>query len=156
MTVLNKYILTFLMSMVPVIELRGAVPFGVGMDLPLLPVLIVSVAGNMLPVPFIALFIRRIFGFLRRRSLRLDALVTKIEDRARKKARKIKKYETLGLFILVAIPLPGTGAWTGALVGALLNIRLKWLLPAIFAGVVTAGVIMSVLTYGAGALIGLV
>jgi uncharacterized membrane protein len=156
MTVLNKYILTFLMSMVPVIELRGAVPFGVGMDLPLLPVLIVSVVGNMLPVPFIALFIRRIFGFLRRRSLRLDALVTKIEDRARKKARKIKKYETLGLFILVAIPLPGTGAWTGALVGALLNIRLKWLLPAVFAGVVTAGVIMSVLTYGAGALIGLV
>ena len=156
MTVLTKYILTFLMSMVPVIELRGAVPFGVGMDLPLLPVLIVSVVGNMLPVPFIALFIRRIFAFLRRRSLRLDALVTKIEDRARKKARKIKKYETLGLFILVAIPLPGTGAWTGALVGALLNIRLKWLLPAIFAGVVTAGVIMSILTYGAGALIGLV
>ncbi len=156
MTLLNKYILTFLMSMVPVIELRGAVPFGVGMDLPLLPVLIVSVVGNMLPVPFIALFIRRIFAFLRRRSLRLDALVTKIEDRARKKARKIKKYETLGLFILVAIPLPGTGAWTGALVGALLNIRLKWLLPAIFAGVVTAGVIMSILTYGAGALIGLV
>ena len=156
MTVLNKYILTFLMSMVPVIELRGAVPFGVGMDLPLLPVLIVSVVGNMLPVPFIALFIRRIFSFLRRRSLRLDALVTKIEDRARKKARKIKKYETLGLFVLVAIPLPGTGAWTGALVGALLNIRLKWLLPAIFAGVVTAGVIMSILTYGAGALIGLV
>ena len=156
MTVLNKYILTFLMSMVPVIELRGAVPFGVGMDLPLLPVLIVSVVGNMLPVPLIALFIRRIFAFLRRRSLRLDALVTKIEDRARKKARKIKKYETLGLFILVAIPLPGTGAWTGALVGALLNIRLKWLLPAIFAGVVTAGVIMSILTYGAGALIGLV
>jgi uncharacterized membrane protein len=156
MTVLNKYILTFLMSMVPVIELRGAVPFGVGMDLPLLPVLIVSVVGNMLPVPFIALFIRRIFAFLRRRSLRLDALVTRIEDRARKKARKIKKYETLGLFILVAIPLPGTGAWTGALVGALLNIRLKWLLPAVFAGVVTAGVIMSILTYGAGALIGLV
>lgn len=156
MTVLNKYILTFLMSMVPVIELRGAVPFGVGMDLPLLPVLIVSVVGNMLPVPFIALFIRRIFAFLRRRSLRLDALVTKIEDRARKKARKIKKYETLGLFVLVAIPLPGTGAWTGALVGALLNIRLKWLLPAIFAGVVTAGVIMSILTYGAGALLGIV
>ena len=156
MTVLNKYILTFLMSMVPVIELRGAVPFGVGMDLPLLPVLIVSVVGNMLPVPFIALFIRRIFAFLRRRSLRLDALVTKIEDRARKKARKIKKYETLGLFVLVAIPLPGTGAWTGALVGALLNIRLKWLLPAIFAGVVTAGVIMSILTDGVGALIGLV
>ena len=156
MTVLTKYILTFFMSMVPVIELRGAVPFGVGMDLPLLPVLIVSVVGNMLPVPFIALFIRRIYGFLRRRSQRLDALVSKIEDRAHKKARRIKKYETLGLFILVAIPLPGTGAWTGALVGALLNIRLKWLLPAIFAGVVTAGVIMSILTYGAGALIGLV
>ena len=153
---LGKYILVFLISMVPLIELRGGVPFAVGMGLPYFESLIVCVAANMLPVPFIALFIRRIFAFLRRRSLRLDALVTKIEDRARKKARKIKKYETLGLFVLVAIPLPGTGAWTGALVGALLNIRLKWLLPAIFAGVVTAGVIMSILTYGAGALIGLV
>ena len=156
MSTAAKYLLTFLTAMVPVIELRGAVPLGVGMDLPLLPVLIVAVVGNMLPVPFIALFIRRIFGFLRTKSHKLDRMVSKIEERARKKARKIKKYETLGLFILVAIPLPGTGAWMGALIGSLLNIRLKWLLPAILAGVVTAGVIMCIISYGAGALIGIV
>ena len=156
MSIGAKYLLTFLTAMVPVIELRGAVPLGVGMDLPLLPVLIVAVAGNMLPVPFIALFIRKIFAFLRTKHHKLDQVVSKIEERARKKARKIKKYETLGLFILVAIPLPGTGAWTGALIGALLNIRLKWLLPAILAGVITAGVIMCMISYGTGALLGIV
>lgn len=156
MSTLTKCLLVFLMSMVPVIELRGAVPFGVGLDLPLPVVFGLSVLGNMLPVPFIALFIRRIFAFLRSKSLKLDRIVTNIETRARQKARRIKKIETLGLYLFVALPLPGTGAWTGALIGALLNIRLKWLIPAIFAGVITAGVIMCILSYGAGALFGLV
>ena len=156
MSVIGKYLLVFLTAMAPIIELRGAVPFGVGMDLPVLPVLIVSVLGNMVPVPFIALFIRRIFAFLRKKSHWLNDIVSKIEERARKKAKTVKKYELLGLYILVAIPLPGTGAWTGALVGALLNIRLKLLIPAVFAGVVTAGIIMCVISYGASALIGLV
>ena len=156
MTVIGKYLLVFLTAMAPIIELRGAVPFGVGMDLPVLPVLIVSVLGNMVPVPFIALFIRRIFAFLRRKSHWLNDIVTKIEERAHKKAKTVKKYELLGLYILVAIPLPGTGAWTGALVGSLLNIRLKLLIPTVFAGVVTAGIIMCVISYGASALIGLV
>ena len=156
MSVIGKYLLVFLTAMAPIIELRGAVPFGVGMDLPVLPVLIVSVLGNMVPVPFIALFIRRIFAFLRKKSHWLNDIVSKIEERARKKAKTVKKYELLGLYILVVIPLPGTGAWTGALVGALLNIRLKLLIPAVFAGVVTAGIIMCVISYGASALIGLV
>lgn len=156
MSVIGKYLLVFLTAMAPIIELRGAVPFGVGMDLPVLPVLIVSVLGNMVPVPFIALFIRRIFAFLRKKSHWLNDIVSKIEERARKKAKTVKKYELLGLYILVAIPLPGTGAWTGALVGALLNIRLKLLIPTVFAGVVTAGIIMCLISYGASALIGLV
>ena len=99
-------------------------------------------------------------GFTSRAQLKkvpkLDKIALWLEARAAKNSDKVNKYATLGLFVFVALPLPGTGAWTGALVGALLNIRLKWLLPAIFAGVVTAGVIMSILTYGAGALIGLV
>ena len=93
---------------------------------------------------------------MRKKSHWLNDIVTKIEERARKKAKTVKKYELLGLYILVAIPLPGTGAWTGALVGALLNIRLKLLMPAVFAGVVTAGIIMCLISYGASALIGLV
>lgn len=151
-----KYLLTFLVSMAPIVELRGAVPFGVGMGLRVLPVLIVCIIGNMIPVPFIALFIRKIFAFLRSRSKKLDDLVSKIELRAHEKAKTIKKYERWGLYIFVAIPLPGTGAWTGALIGALMNMRLKYMIPVIFAGVVTAGIIMTIISYGAGALIGLV
>ena len=137
-----KYLLTFLVSMAPIVELRGAVPFGVGMGLRVLPVLIVCIIGNMIPVPFIALFIRRIFAFLRSRSKKLDDLVSKIELRAHEKAKTIKKYERWGLYIFVAIPLPGTGAWTGALLAALLNMRLKDAFPSIAIGVVTAGLIM--------------
>ena len=156
MSVGLKYLLTFFVSMAPIVELRGAVPFGVGMGLHVLPVLAVCIIGNMIPVPFIALFIRRIFAFLRSRSKKLDDLVSKIELRAHEKAKTIKKYERWGLYIFVAIPLPGTGAWTGALIGALMNMRLKYMIPVIFAGVVTAGIIMTIISYGAGALIGLV
>ncbi|MBR2472565.1 MAG: small multi-drug export protein [Clostridia bacterium] len=138
--------------MVPVIELRGAIPYGLAFGLPLPLVLIVSVLGNMVPVPFIALFIRKIFVWMRKTSRRLDDIVTKLEERAHKKAKTVQKYKLLGLYILVAIPLPGTGAWTGSLVGALLDIRLKYLIPVVFAGVLTAGIIMSLISYGAGAL----
>ena len=149
---LLHYLMTFGISMVPVIELRGAIPYGLGFDLPLPFVLAVSVLGNMVPVPFIALFIRRIFAWMRVKSPKLDKLVTKLEARAHEKAKTVQKYELLGLFILVAIPLPGTGAWTGSLVGALMDIRLKYLIPIVFAGVLTAGIIMCLISYGAGAL----
>lgn len=136
------------MSMLPVVELRGSVPFGVGMDLPLIPVLIVSILGNMVPVPFIILFIRKIFEWMKKKSQKLGAIANKLEERAAKKGDVLVKYEMLGLFILVAIPLPGTGAWTGALVAAMFNLRMKNALPAIFLGVVTAGLIMSVVSWG--------
>ena len=140
----------FALSMVPVIELRGAVPLGVAMDLPLWMVLAVSVLGNMVPVPFIILFIRYIFAWLRKKSAFFENLVSKLEHRAQEKAKLLYRYELLGLFILVAIPLPGTGAWTGALVAALLDIRVKVAVPVIFAGVLTAGIIMMILSYGLG------
>ena len=148
MSVLLKYLCVFGMSMLPIVELRGSVPFGVGMDLPLIPVLLVSIFGNMIPVPFIILFIRKIFEWMKKKSQKLGSVAQKLEERAAKKGDVLVKYEMLGLFILVAIPLPGTGAWTGALVAAMFNLRLKNALPAILLGVITAGLIMSVLSWG--------
>ena len=143
-----------LFAMLPVVELRGAVPIGLGLGLPHIPVLIVSIVANMIPVPFIILGARRVFRWVRCRSERLEQMVSRLERRAAKKAALVRKYELLGLYVLVAVPLPGTGAWTGALVAAVLNLRLKTAFPAIFAGVVTAGVITFVLSLGVGAVIG--
>ena len=148
MSAFIKYLCVFGMSMLPIVELRGSVPFGVGMDLPLIPVLIVSIIGNMIPVPFIILFIRKIFDWMKKHSKKLGAIAEKLETRAAAKGDMLVKYEMLGLFILVAIPLPGTGAWTGALVAAMFNLRLKNALPAITLGVITAGLIMSIVSWG--------
>lgn len=153
MNLLLKYLSVLGMAALPVVELRGAVPYGVALDLPLLSVLTVSVIGNMLPVPFIMLFIRQIFAWMKTKSKRLRALAEKLEARAQAKGDILVKYETLGLFILVAIPLPGTGAWTGSLIAALFNLRIRHAVPTIFFGVVTAGLIMSVLSYGVDMLI---
>lgn len=153
MNLLLKYLSVLGMAALPVVELRGAVPYGVALDLPLLSVLIVSVIGNMLPVPFIMLFIRQIFAWMKTKNRRLRALAEKLEARAQAKGDILVKYETLGLFILVAIPLPGTGAWTGSLIAALFNLRIRHAVPTIFFGVVTAGLIMSVLSYGVDMLI---
>ena len=152
MSVFVKYITVFAISMLPILELRAALPWGVVNQLPLLPTLITAVVGNMLPVPFIILFIRRIFDWMKKKSARLGAIAAKMEKKAESKRDILVRYETLGLFILVAIPLPGTGAWTGALVAAIFNLRLKNALPAIFFGVVAAGLIMTAISYGLGAL----
>ena len=138
--------------MTPILELRGALPWAVGNQLPLLPSLITAIVGNMLPVPFIILFIRQIFAWMKKKSPRLGAIAGKMEQKAENKREILVKYELLGLFILVALPLPGTGAWTGALVAAIFDLRLKTALPAIFLGVVTAGLIMTAISYGLGAL----
>lgn len=149
-TVFGKLLLTFGTAMVPVLELRGAIPVGVGMlGRSALPsVYLAAVLGNMLPVPFIIVYIRRIFQWLRRRSRRLDGLVTRLETKAHLKGRMVTRYKYLGLCILVAIPLPGTGAWTGALVAAFLDMRLRSAVPAIFLGVVIAGILVSLVTGG--------
>ena len=152
-TVLGKLIMTFGISMLPVLELRGAIPVGVASGLEYKLVLLVSVIGNLVPVPFIIIFIRKIFKWARKKSESLNSLVTKFETRAAKKAATVIKYEFWGLVILVAIPLPGTGAWTGALVAAMLDMRLKNALPAIALGVVIAGLIVTFVTYGATILI---
>ena len=110
--------------------------------------LIVAIIGNMIPVPFIILFIRKIFRWMREKSDRLDGVVRYFEQKADSKADRVRKYEKLGLYLFVAIPAPGTGAWTGALIAAMLDIRLRSALPTIFLGVCTAGLIVTLLTVG--------
>lgn len=149
---MKDILLTFLVAMVPVVELRGAIPFGVVRGLNIWTAIIASVLGNLVPVPFIILFIRRIFAWMRAHMPKLDGLVTRMEKKAEKNRAAVEKYAFWGLAILVAIPLPGTGAWTGALVAAMMEMRLKRAFPAIVIGVVIAGVIVSVVTYGARAI----
>lgn len=148
-TFIGKIILTLLWAMVPVVELRGAIPIGVGLGLPLWLSIVVSVVGNLIPVPFIILFIRQIFKWMRRVNKTFARIVDKMEEKANKHRDKVTRYGFWGLFILVAIPLPGTGAWTGALVAAIMELRFKTALPAIFAGVIGAAIIVSFVTYGA-------
>lgn len=146
-TVFGKILLTFGTAMVPVIELRGAIPVGVAAGLPPAVACAAAILGNLLPVPFIMLLIRRIFDWLRDTRF-FGPKIAALERRAHLKGRIVRKYRLAGLVILVAIPLPGTGAWTGALVAALLDIRLRNALPAIFAGLLIAGGIITVLTLG--------
>ena len=145
---MGKVISTLLISMVPVIELRGAIPIAAAQGMNPWEAMLISVIGNMVPVPFIIVFIRSIFKWLRTKSERLDAMVTRLENKASLKAEKVQKYEKFGLFIFVGSPLPGTGAWTGALIAAMLDMRLKDSVPMIFLGVVAAGFIVTMITLG--------
>ena len=149
---MKDILLTFLVAMVPVVELRGAIPFGVVRGLNLWTAIIASILGNLIPVPFIILFIRKIFAWMRAHMPKLDGLVIRMEKKAEKNRAAVEKYAFWGLVILVAIPLPGTGAWTGALVAAMMEMRLKRAFPAIAIGVAIAGVIVSVITYGVQAI----
>ena len=152
-TVWGNILMTFLISMVPVIELRGAIPAAVLAGLDIRVALIVAIVGNLVPVPFIIVFIRKIFKWLRQKSRWLGDMVRRMEEKADAKKAQVLRYEFWGLLLLVAIPLPGTGAWTGALVAAMLDMQLKRAFPAIAAGVVVAGLIVTIATYGISVLI---
>lgn len=152
-TLWGQILLTLLISMVPIIELRGAIPVATGAGLDWKIAILVAVIGNMIPVPFIIIFIKKIFALMRKASPKLDGVVTKLENKAFSKKDVIDKYGPWGLFIFVAIPLPGTGAWTGSLIAAMLDIPLKKAFPAVALGVVTAGIIVAFVSYGAAALI---
>lgn len=152
-TLLGQIILTFLISMVPIVELRGAIPIATGAGLDWRIAILVAIIGNMIPVPFIIIFIKKIFALMRRMSSKLDGVVTKLENKAFSKRDVIDKYGPWGLYLFVAIPLPGTGAWTGSLIAAMLDIPLKKAFPAVACGVVTAGIIVAFVSYGAAALI---
>ena len=145
---LGAYFVTLIVSMIPVIELRGAIPLGVGLGLDPLDAMWVSMLGNMLPVPFIILFIRPIFKWMTKKSEKLGRLVERLEAKAEGKWEQVHKYQFFGLAIFVGIPLPGTGAWTGALIAAVMGMRLRSALPSILLGVLMAGFLVTGITYG--------
>ena len=144
---LRHYLYVFICSMAPLIELRGSIIIGAGLDLPWVPTYLVSVIGNMLPVPFILLFIRRILAWMHT-TPHLHGIAEWLEKKAHSKSDQVLRFASVGLALFVAIPLPGTGAWTGALIAALLDMRMKYSLPSIFAGVLAAGLIVSGVSYG--------
>lgn len=146
--IVKNILLTLLMSAVPVIELRGGIPYGLALGLEWWEVYPAAVIGNMLPTPFIMLGVRWAFSWLRKISHRFERLVSKMEEKAAKNAKLVEKYELLGLCILVAIPLPGTGAWTGTLVAAMLEMRIRHALPVILVGVLIAGAIVTLASMG--------
>ncbi|MBD5119042.1 MAG: small multi-drug export protein [Clostridiales bacterium] len=139
--------------MIPVVELRGGIPFGVAAGLPVWAAFLAAMIGNLIPVPFIIVYIRRILQWTRKKLPRLNSLVDALERKAHLKGRRVTKYKYLGLAIFVAIPLPGTGAWTGSLAAAFLDMPLRRAIPSVIAGVVVAGLAISILTYGVASLI---
>ena len=141
-----KEVIVFVVSMIPVLELRGSILAAGFLKMEFLSTFIIAVIGNMAPIPFILLFIDKIFGWLK--NTRLKNAVEKLEKRALSKSDQIKKYGKFGLFLFVAIPLPGTGAWTGALAASLLRMKPKESIWPIFFGVVTAGLVMSLISFG--------
>ena len=141
-----NYVYVLIISMVPIIELRGALPVASILNMPFLPSLIVSIIGNLLPIPFILWLITHICNWLK--TTRAFAWFPAfLERKVEKNKYKVTKYANWGLFIFVAIPLPGTGAWTGALIASFLDFKFKDALLSIFGGVVTAGIIMTIISY---------
>lgn len=136
------------LSMLPVVELRGGIPLGAGMGLPAWLAYLAAVAGNMLPVPFIVLFVRKAFARLSGKSPLLRDFISRLEAKAHVKGRLVQKYRHFGLVVLVAVPLPGTGAWTGAMAAAFLDMRLRDAVRDIFIGVLAAGLIVTCAAYG--------
>ncbi len=140
-------LVAFLISLCPILELRGGMIAARILDMNFIEAFIICFTGNMIPIPFILLFIRKIFKFMRRFKF-FSKIVDKLEARSEKKKETIVKYKEWGLLLFVAIPLPGTGGWTGSLIAALMDLRIKKCLPIISLGVFIAGLIMSFFTYG--------
>lgn len=142
--------------MAPVSELRGAIPVGLAADIPVALLYPACVLANLIPVPFIMLFLRKVLSWMQRCGGFLQRCADWLIRRGTNKSALVKKYEMLGLYLLVAVPLPGTGAWTGALVAALLGRRVKHALPVIGAGVATAGILVLLICRGVIHIAGLV
>ena len=137
----------FVISLLPILECRGGMIAARLLEMPFLKAFVICYLGNMLPIPFIILFIKKIFEFLLRFKF-FEKIIVKLEGKTERNKEKVLRYKSWGLFLFVAIPLPGTGGWTGALMAALLDIDMKRSLPIIALGVFIAGLIMSFFTYG--------
>lgn len=147
----KKYLIVFFVSMVPIIELRGAIPYAVGLGLPLLPSYIIAIIGNMIPVPFIFLFARKVLVWGSTKKY-IGKFFTWCLKKGEKGGEKLKQSAGKGLYIalliFVGIPLPGTGAWTGTLAASLLNMDFKKSTLSVMGGVILAGIIMGILSLG--------
>lgn len=145
---LSPEIIIFLISLLPVLELRGGLIAAALLGVDWVVAFPICVIGNALPIPFILLFIRKIFDFIKRTNfLWMGKLVEKLDAHAQKKSRGVEAASFWGLFAFVAIPLPGTGGWTGALIANILNVKFKRASWIIALGILTAGIITSIITY---------
>ena len=144
---LNKNIIIFLISLMPILELRGGLIAASLLKLKLFPSFIICFIGNIIPIPFIIYFITPLFNKLKKTKF-LNKFVTKLENKANNKKASIEKSEFIGLLLFVGIPLPGTGAWTGSLIAAMINMDKKKAIIASILGVTLAGIIMSIFSYG--------
>ena len=143
----GKEVIVFLISMIPILELRGALLVaGPLLGVPVATAIPLSIIGNIIPVPFILLLITPIFGWMKGTKL-FKPMVDKLEAKEMSKSDKIEKYEFWGLVLFVGIPLPGTGAWTGSLIASLLGIKFKKAFPAVVLGILIATVIMWFISY---------
>lgn len=142
-----KEVVAFIISMVPILELRGGLIAASLIGIGVVKAIIICIIGNIIPIPFILFFITPIFNYMKKTSL-FRPLVEKLEQKSMAKSDQIKKYEFWGLALFVGIPLPGTGAWTGALIAALLGIDIKKASLSIFVGILIATVIMTIISYG--------
>ncbi len=161
MQILLKELLNFLSieftvmltAALPIIELRGAIPVGVSLGLSPIHATILAFIGSMIPVPFILFTIRPIFKYLKTKKT-FKSFINKLTDSSTNNSEKIRKYGIVGLILLVAIPLPGTGVWSGSLAAALMDLRFKWAFPAIMVGNLIAGIIIMILSHGVITVIG--
>lgn len=150
----SKEIVVFIISMIPILELRGGLIVSKLLQVPITTAIPICIVGNIIPIPFILLFIKQIFKLLKKIKL-FRGIIEKLESRAIGKSDNIRRYEFWGLVLFVGIPLPGTGAWTGSLIAALLDVDFKKAILAELLGIAIATVIMSVFSYGLlGALVG--
>lgn len=150
----SEELVVFIISMIPILELRGGLIVAKLLGIGILKAIPICIIGNIIPIPFILLFIRQIFKWLKKVP-GINKLIYKLEDRAMGKSDRIKQYEFWGLALFVGIPLPGTGAWTGSLIAALLEVDIKKAVVAELVGIAMATVIMSFVSYGLlGAIIG--
>lgn len=149
----SRELIIFIISMIPILELRGGLIAASLLQVPITTAVPLCIIGNVIPVPFILLFVRQVFKALRGVK-GIGKVIEKLENRAMGKSDSIKKYEFWGLVLFVGVPLPGTGAWTGSLIAALLEVDFKKAIAAVFLGIMMATVIMAVVSYGLiGALI---
>ena len=139
--------------MLPIIECRGGMIIAKSFQINFFKAFALCYIGNMIPMPFILLLIKKIFAFMKEHNI-LTGFIAKLEGKTDKNREKVLRYKQWGLLAFIAIPLPGTGGWTGSLFAALLDIDFKKALPIVALGVFIADLIMSVVTYGAGAVFG--